>query len=108
VKLVATNGCRADTADSGKDWVHEYHGRRRDPSDFSNTDRPPSHIAEAVSQVRDEEPFNLAKYIAAQLRMSCELMKRTLIDFSGMEKFSLHWVTQALAVERKPERIADS
>jgi hypothetical protein len=88
-KLVATYGRDAYTVESVKHWVLEYDGGRKDPTDVSKTGRPPCDIAEAVSQVLNEQLFISTKYIASHLRMSRKLMKRTLIDSLGMKKFNL-------------------
>jgi hypothetical protein len=105
-KLVATYYRDAYAIDSVKRWVREYDGGRRDPPGFSKADRPPFDIAEAVSQVLNEQPFSSTKYIAAQLRLSRELVKR--IDAMGMRKVSLCCVAHTVIAVQKAQRVADS
>jgi hypothetical protein len=107
-KLVAAYGRDAHTIDSVKYWVREHDDGRRDPPDSAKAGRPPSDISEAVAKVLNEEPFSSTKHIAAQLRTSRELVKRTLIDVLGMKKFSLRWVPHTLTGAQKRDRVADS
>jgi hypothetical protein len=77
---VATYHRDAYAIDSVKYWVREDDGGRRDRTDFPKAGRLPSDIAEAVSQVLNQQPFSSTKYIATQLRASSKLVKKTLND----------------------------
>ena len=107
-KLVATYGRDAYTQDSVKRWAREYKHGRRDPSDVIKAGRPPSDIVDSVFQVLREQPFSSTKYIACQLRVSRELVKRTLTESLGMRKFSLRWVPHVLGIDQKRERVTES
>jgi hypothetical protein len=58
-----------------------------------------------VSKVLNEQPFSSTKYIAAQLRASGELVKRTLIEALGMKKFISRWVSHEPTAPQKAERV---
>jgi hypothetical protein len=66
--------------------MREYDGDRREPTDQSGPGRTCSDIAEIISQVLVEEPFSSPQHIAAQLRTSRALVKRTLTEVMGMKK----------------------
>jgi hypothetical protein len=107
-KLIETDGVEAYTLGSVKYWAHEYEGGRRDPTDSPRAERQVSDFAQAISKVLNEQPFSSARYIAAQLRTSRNLVKRTLVEVLGMQKFSLRWVPRKLTVAQKGQRVADS
>jgi hypothetical protein len=64
-ELAETSGAGASPIDSIKYWAKQYDGRRRDPRDLSKPGRPVSDVAEAVSQLRREEPFTSTRHLAA-------------------------------------------
>jgi hypothetical protein len=107
-KLIERYGVEAYTLGSVKYWAREYEGGRRDPTDSPRAGRPVSDLAEAISKFLNEQPFSSTRYIAAQLRTSRNLVKRTLVEVLGMQKFSLRWVPHELTVAQKGQRVADS
>jgi hypothetical protein len=108
IKLVGAYAQHATPTESVKYWVREYDRGGRDLTDSPRAARPRSATAEAVSHVLSEQPFSSAKYIAAQLRTSRDLVKKTLVEVLGMKKFSLRWVPHELTVAQKRQRAAHS
>jgi hypothetical protein len=88
-ELVGADGQHAYPTESVKYWVREYDRGRGDPADSPKAGRPRSDIAEAVSHILSEQPFNSAKYNAAELLTSRDMVKKTLVEVLGMQKFSL-------------------
>jgi histone-lysine N-methyltransferase SETMAR len=105
---VETYGAGAYPIDSVKCWVKQYDGGRRDPTDLSQPGMPVSDVAEAVSQLRREEPFSSTRHIAAQLRLSRKSVKRTLVSVLGMRKFSFRWVPHDLTEFQNAQSVKNS
>jgi hypothetical protein len=102
---VETSGAGASPIDSVKYWVKQYDAGRRDPTDLSKLGRPVSDAAEAVPQLLREGPFSSTRHIAAQLRLSRTLVKRTLVSVLGIRKFSLRWISHDLTEFQKAQRV---
>jgi hypothetical protein len=107
-KLVGAYGQHAYPPESVNYWVRESDRGGRDPADSPRAGTARSDIAKAVSQILSQQPFSSTKYIAAQLRTSRGLMKKTVVDVLGMQKLSLGWVPHGLTVAGKRQRVADS
>jgi hypothetical protein len=68
-----------------KSWIRKDENGQRDPIDVFKSGRLLSGIAEAISSFLSEEHFSPTKYIVAQLPMSDQLVKKTLVDVLGMK-----------------------
>jgi hypothetical protein len=107
-RLVGAYEQHAYPTESVKYWVREYDRGRKDPADSPKAGKPRSDIADAVSHILSEQPFSSTESIAAQLRTSRELVKKTLVEVLGMKKFRLRWVAHERTVAQKPQRVVDS
>jgi histone-lysine N-methyltransferase SETMAR len=61
-----------------------------------------------VVYILREQPFSSTKYIAAQLRTSRDLVKKTVVEVLRIKRFNLRWVPRELTVAQKRQRVADS
>jgi hypothetical protein len=65
-------------------------------------------LCTSVSKVLNKQAFSSTKFIAAQLRTSRELVRRTLIEVWGMQRFSWWWIYHKSTAVRKPQRVVRS
>jgi hypothetical protein len=108
MKLITVYQLDMYPADSLKYWVRKEDSGLRDPTDVFKSSRPLSDISAAVSTALAEWQFGLRKSRAAQLRVSRELVKRTLVDVLVTKKFSLRLVSHALTSIHKTQHVDDS
>jgi hypothetical protein len=57
--------------------------------------------------ILSQQPFSSTKYIAAELRTSRDLVKKTVVEVLRMKKFSLRRVPHELTVAQKRQRVAE-
>jgi hypothetical protein len=90
---------------AAKYWVHGFKGQRTDVHDEVQPERPLIDVSVQIARLLNNEPFSLTRFVARQLAVAKEVVKRNLHKVLWFHNFSLKWVPNVLSAEQKAARV---
>jgi predicted HTH transcriptional regulator len=78
-----------DSLAAVKYWLREFKRQRADIQNETRPERPLTDVSEQISRLLNNDPFSSTRYLAGQLTMTKEAVKRNLQEVMKFQKFSL-------------------